>query len=1030
MTKPSSASRTTKANDEYTDYSCSTSIERLARDVETLLRSWHVDKGNDRHISMLSTATSSIHSSNQNNNVNGTSNAPSPSGASSISSQISTSTDAASTKTPNAAASPSAGSAATATAASLLLRSDSLTWNISLTTSSPQRMASFTVELQLALWDGPSVVGGGGRGVDTNPTTKDGEIHSHTQHQHHHHHDSSLPHSLRRPAHMSHMPSCLFENFSHLFGIGQHITLTPRHFQQHSTPASSSSASSAGNNNNNNNTTTLSEEELLQVLVAQSILQRHDDDKTARWMLHQVLSGWLQTALNCAVSSCHCCIPVFGVWGPYHPPTTTTTTNYNSNNAATTARRPPTRAGDLTVFPSWLQMAVTTKLPPPPRQSRKQFLERRHYQNDQYVPPLLTGMVLPTAVANNNCANYFWCSVIPGRPTSESCRLTMWGSILLQHCPEDTVVLWCARHVFGWWKQPLQKATAFSLLFHPDDYQYEKEDNPYTAWRRRPKIAATTTMTTKKTTTATAAAAGQEQAPSSPSGVAPVRPKITISNSMDEGVQHQVIDLTGDDEADTDDDDYDDDDDTMEAYYIRLEKYQDQCRALATNLVEQAAGASASEPYWGPIDDPVASIHATVTWNGSPAPASSNANTSTNSNNTVPPPPPPRQPLLSFPLRIRSRYSMSQEDWIEMEESVERTILDPLRPCQFQLQTWWDRETPVASLAATQQCILAALIRCATLPDETLLKHITDDAVLEQWDNDSGNVVASCLAQQANVGPTTRSLVDAMDWFTAAEDKMDVRDAEVLVRHIMRPDNGSSFPTPPVSPLSRVVGGTVVKGQNNNNRHVPRQRNKASFVEAATAAAAAGVAASPRQGKPLVESKTAEAEGRAAESHNGTSTTNNNSSSGAISMNTFAPLFKSAPIGRLVSILCVHMARLRSPCSMAMLWMAFCHEVRIRWEHRLSLPHMNQVPGLDPSPMEMKERNQGLTTLGVKAEQAGYWQGPATTNTSTTSRSTDTTPPDVDFPGDHHCLIGQKLQVRLVFHLWLQYQVYWIANSG
>ena len=39
-----------QADDEYIDYSCSTPLERLARDVETILRSWHVSE-NDRHVS-------------------------------------------------------------------------------------------------------------------------------------------------------------------------------------------------------------------------------------------------------------------------------------------------------------------------------------------------------------------------------------------------------------------------------------------------------------------------------------------------------------------------------------------------------------------------------------------------------------------------------------------------------------------------------------------------------------------------------------------------------------------------------------------------------------------------------------------------------------------------------------------------------------------------------------------------------------------------------------------------------------------
>jgi hypothetical protein len=38
-------------SESYIDYSCSTSTERLARDIETVLTQWHIDRNADRHIS-------------------------------------------------------------------------------------------------------------------------------------------------------------------------------------------------------------------------------------------------------------------------------------------------------------------------------------------------------------------------------------------------------------------------------------------------------------------------------------------------------------------------------------------------------------------------------------------------------------------------------------------------------------------------------------------------------------------------------------------------------------------------------------------------------------------------------------------------------------------------------------------------------------------------------------------------------------------------------------------------------------------
>jgi hypothetical protein len=942
-----------RTEDEYTDYSCSTSIERLARDVETLLRGWHVDKGNDRHISMTRNNTSS--------NTSTTATAPTKnnghpyaSSNSSVTSQISNATTTTNITTPQ----------------TLLLRSDTLLWNVSLTNPTGH-LVSFTVELQLSLWDGPSA----------------------SENNNNHHHDDNatismmegLPHSLRRSSHLVQpMAAAVFENMSHLFGIGQHITLTPTkksHHHHHHHPNHKNQQPSVYDNVQVGGD--------LQFFV-QSILVRHEDEILARYSLFQILSGWLQTALNCAVANCHCCIPIFGFWGSYQPDwffqQQQQQQGNNHGNYQTTTRRQRNSLQDdhqqqqqlLSVFPSWMQDVLCLELPGLPRMTRQRYMETQDQQNRQFLPPILMARVLPTI----HTFGQFGCSVIPcacassSRSTTPS-RLTFWSNLLLQHCPnpqKDAVVLTTARHVYAWQKQPLVKATAFQMLFQPDNYHYESEHNPYTAWRRKPALDNATTIRTSSS---------------------PRHPQQQ---------QEQIIDLTTGDNDDDDDDtslpyhwgqqsqsQHHDSDSAMQLYSQQLERYQDDCRKLAVSLLDQAAGSTAAEPRWGSVDDPVAAVHATVTWNGSPQPQGSTSqqegltqennpdhsnesqNQAAETNSLLPKV--PRQPLLSFPLRIRSEHTMSNEDWMEMEESVERTILDPLagvQSCQFQVQVWWDLETPVASLSAAQQCILAALIRTSTLPDETLLKHLTDDAVLAQWDYESGNVVAACLAEQAQVGSSTKAIVAAMDWRTVAEEKMALRDAEVLVRHILQPDNGSNFPHPPTSPLPTASG--------HSTSPPATRRRRGSLVGAAT---------------------TLEASPPSSSSPNPNRSSTDNS-------NLFAPLFKSAPIGRLVNILCVHLARVRSPCSMAMLWMAFCHEVRVRWEHRVALPHINHyVPGLDPSPLEMKERNRCLTALGVKADHAAYWHC-----TSLSESASVVVQPDTEFPGDHHCLVGQKLQVR------------------
>jgi Rab3 GTPase-activating protein catalytic subunit len=111
----------------------------------------------------------------------------------------------------------------------------------------------------------------------------------------------------------------------------------------------------------------------------------------------------------------------------------------------------------------------------------------------------------------------------------------------------------------------------------------------------------------------------------------------------------------------------------------------------------------------------------------------------------------------------------------------------------------------------------------------------------------------------------------------------------------------------------------------------------------------------------------------------------------------FAPLAKSAPPGRLLSMLFVSMSRLHAPSSMALVWMKFVRELRSHWDVRESLPNMGSVPGLDPSPEELNVKHD-LSTIGLKADHAAF---------------VNSSEPD---PDDSHCLIGQKLQVSIRFH--------------
>jgi len=54
-------STSTSTEEEYIDYSCSTPLERLARDIETIFRKWHVHE-TDRHVSSSSSSSSFVES--------------------------------------------------------------------------------------------------------------------------------------------------------------------------------------------------------------------------------------------------------------------------------------------------------------------------------------------------------------------------------------------------------------------------------------------------------------------------------------------------------------------------------------------------------------------------------------------------------------------------------------------------------------------------------------------------------------------------------------------------------------------------------------------------------------------------------------------------------------------------------------------------------------------------------------------------------------------------------------------------------
>ena len=330
--------------------------------------------------------------------------------------------------------------------------------------------------------------------------------------------------------------------------------------------------------------------------------------------------------------------------------------------------------------------------------------------------------------------------------------------------------------------------------------------------------------------------------------------------------------------------------------------YQEQCRQYAVSLLERFSGASLSDPLWGPVDDPIHDVHAIVRWD----PKMTNSGTVDS--------------LLTMPLKIRSEQGMTDTDWIEMEDAVECSILNPLQPSSFEIITVYDSETSLVNLAASLRLLLAALIRTTILPPTTMIHQLTDESEMDAFSNKHVDDVTETLVNRAGLGPVTRQLVKATDWATLSDEMIEGWEAERVVDKLMNGALTLDFPDPPEQVFS-----------------------------------------DPDNAAPK---------------------------------DLFAPLPKSAPAGRLLSILFVHMSRLRSPASMALVWTYFVHDLQKRFYSRTSLPNMSYIAGIDPSP-NMINTKQCFSTSGlrVKAENSAF---------------VHCSEPQ---PDDMHCLIGQKLQV-------------------
>jgi hypothetical protein len=916
-----------------------------------------------------------------------------------------------------------------------------------------------------------------------------------------------LPYSLQQRRHSitdnkTYQCNDIFSNFSTLFGIGQHITLSPvdpdRALYIHDTEENNneseiihqnsphqkavhtlSSDAKRGKKTSKRNVLSQRTPSMLYEYLSHSIMHRHygtipnttqqagistivnssinkgatnnydttsTSSSTFSTYVSTTLSSWLQTSLNLASGTCQCYFPLFGLWCIYEPsisfnlPLSSSNTSKsfqswikNDNNIRMTQSANNYSQQLLSRYRNTVQRSRQTtaiSLSSPPKHQRTRLENNNIIHNNKrqrhpkhqssitssmavipasmvqasdyalmfnLIVPILTG-----TLQSEQCSSTFWLYSLTSSDVTYQYNLyrngfqrhgnhvtigtnsgrginktetisktpnwTFWGTLLQQYClhheqqnqqkqyqqmlrrrsiaPQelpstsdndtlnDFVNLWIARHTFIWHKSLTPKSGLQRLLW----LSTKTSD---TEWRPNPMSTPyphDVEMTTG-----------------------------SVSSSLNENISTHSrssghLHYHNDNKANN--------------YNNRQERrftaYRKHCRQVALYRIDKAAGSTRSSPLWGPPDDPILSMSATLSWENR-----SNNNISIKSNNDLS----TARPLLALPLK--SRHSMTESDWIEMEDATESAILDIHRPTTCTITVQFDHETPHASAAATQRCLLAALIRTATLPKETLLSHTIDVDLMSKSDTIAGNKIAGMLARKVGVNKTTAALVSAMDWATVVDEMIDDDNAESIIESVLSmsttvkdntndvDDDSSSifgntpisssyllhtFPNPPEGFASNLVAmssiSSVTDNYNCHSRVDEKRRNSLAIEQI------------------------------------------------------WQPLTKGAPPGRLLSLLFVQMARVRTPCSMALVWMTFCKDLRRRWDDRELLPNTNYVPGLDPLPSEYRNPNKINSLGGTTTAQPNTISTGGHANFAALVNSTE---PD---PDDMNCLIGQKLQVR------------------
>ena len=1083
--------RPTPKHEEYVDYTCSTSLEQLVRQVETYFRSWHIDQGADRHISHTNSSeptTEAVILTMIN------SNEKTKCGDSSSSSSSHHNSD------PNSyqdGSDPFGG---------MPLRCVNFVWTISFhvdTHQGGETKVSAPVELQLALWDDmengydddDDDEGERHEEKDENSTTSNTSLEDEENNDMGNVDLLDLPLSLRlhrnnqygkqrgRVASGRKRCNSIWSNLSTVFGIGQHVTLTPVFKNVYRNNNSDSSSHSDSDTQFSRDFV----QQFLHTYAIPSVSQRHKfHHVAASATVSSILSQWLQTALNLAAVETNCQLPVFGWWGSYNqnhnqrrqgqeqqqvpvpvelaeqpqmvanwsshllqqpkqpatspsqlltpPPTIRRTfklgldshpcnpddtlhtldtesvsdigqcsttswdddstshaasfssTTLNTSSATSQHQQQLQQAtlslsssdaahqlSDMHVgVPTWLHETWTrsmTLLPDPSASgsptcspimsnhvqhrcramansvssgtTTTTTLEEREDAslNNQQLPPLLAGTchcgddpdnqyLYHDSDTNNNGGKKasFWLGTLPPGAAPLSTfhfKLATCGDLLRRYCPPITtttvedvptsvsclherplVDLWHARHVYCWEKHSLP-----SLDYTMDYGNGSSSRTPQGSPRH----------------------GNRAYSPSLSGCSGEVQSSWRATRSAVLWVDDCKACGGGSDKSKL----------TFAQLRKKLNHRYLQCHLL--ELVSNAAGSSDVAPLWGPVEDPICSLRASLTWQNQ----STRGPVTKNDDSLLSPKleepdamPHQRRPLVQLPVKKLPYHELSEEDR-RAADAMERDTLNPLRAVQFTLEVQYDTSVIQTPLAAMQHCMLAALIRTSTLPMETLLKNLTDTTFWEQRNAVAADVLARKLAKEApTVGTTTSNLVEAMDWENAIKDLLEPEQAQEIVRNVFSASASTSAknisdPTTSIMSLLKEEEGFR---------------------------------------SPL-----------------------------------FEPLAKAAPYGRLFSILCAYISRVRSPSSMTRVFCTFVRELRRKWDFRESLPNMmDHLPGFD----SIKSQSE-ITSSNNEHPNEDPFSVPPSFTVYLGNQGDDS----ACLSNEYHCLIGQKLQV---FHMCLE----------